>query len=62
MDKPGKHLRRQRRLLGPNLLRFVSPLRWRYAERKCPPLNLHAARIRAQDPRPIDDAWPRCAL
>ena len=61
IDKAVNHLRRERRLANPNLLRHVSPLGWKHivltgdydwnsgaAERtNARPLNLHSARIRA---------------
>ena len=61
IDKAVNHLRRERRLANPNLLRHVSPLGWKHivltgdydwnsgaAERtNARPLNLHSARTRA---------------
>ena len=61
IDKAVNHLRRERRLANPDLLRHVSPLGWEHivltgdydwnsgaAERtNARPLNLHSARIRA---------------
>ena len=61
IDKAVNHLRRERRLANPNLLRHVSPLGWEHivltgdydwnsgaAERtNARPLNLHSARTRA---------------